>query len=174
MGGVDVGEDLRVTRPAAVEDQQASLGAVGALVGQDDAGPELARADQGRPAGLKRPFGGGGLDRRDVADRQAMGLQEAMPVDLDPEPAQLRRDAARGALQVPGDEDGNRGWFAAGELVGLELGQGGYAQAFGLDGRGWGQRRPAERERQDQGGCPRSSRWSDSRAQCLARPRCLP
>ena len=42
-------EDDRLSPFAAVEGEQASLGAVGELVGEDDLGPELARADQRAP-----------------------------------------------------------------------------------------------------------------------------
>ena len=40
----------RLAALAAVEDQKAALGRVGRLVGEDDVGPELAGADQGRAA----------------------------------------------------------------------------------------------------------------------------
>ena len=45
--GVDLGEQRWVAFEAAVEEQQAALGRVGRLAGEDDVGPELAGADQG-------------------------------------------------------------------------------------------------------------------------------
>ena len=107
----------------------------------------LAGADNGVTAVRESAFGRGRLDLGDLADRQAPGLQQAVAVDLDLHPLQLRRDTSFGVFEVAGDEDGDRRRALAGQLVGLQLGEDGNSQAVVLDRRGLGDEGAAKQQR---------------------------
>ena len=85
-----------------------------------------------------------------------LDCKQAVLVDADRHPLQLRGDAPGGVLQVPGDEDGDRGGLVPGELVGLQLGQDCDAQVALLDHRG-GCRGGAGQRRRGQAEGPRPS-----------------
>ena len=128
-----MGQEDRVTVLAAVEDQEAALGAVGALFGQDDAGPELTRADDRRPTAGEGAAGRGGLDLGDPADVQAARLQQGVAIDVDRQALELVGDAAVDGLDVAGDEDRDRGGAGAGQLVGHHLAEQGDPEVALLD-----------------------------------------
>ena len=77
------------------------MGRVRWLVGKDNMSPETSGADKGACAQFQSLFGAGGANLGSPAGRKAARLEQAVAVDLDVHPLQLRGYSAMRSLDMP-------------------------------------------------------------------------
>ena len=104
----DVEEDRRAAVEAAVEGDDSSARGVWRLFFEPDLGREDAGADLSRAAGCQRLLGGRRLQLRDVADREAGGIDAAGRGDGERQPPQPRQRRPVGAADPGVDREVDR------------------------------------------------------------------